>query len=85
MFVKCSEGVASFATPPAVSSLPITRLFHFKRSIVMAGLFCIFIVMTALGGLAISYFDALNDCDDDAIRTLDYDSEWDVVIGIKRK
>jgi len=51
----------------------------------MAGLFCIFIVMTALGGLASSYFDALNDCDDDDIRTLDYDSEWDVVIGIKRK
>jgi len=35
----------------------------------MAGLFCIFIVMTALGGLASSYFDALNDCDDDEIRT----------------
>jgi len=25
--------------------------------------------MTALGGLASSYFDALNDCDDDDIRT----------------
>ena len=41
--------------------------------------------MTALGGLASIYFDALNDCDDDDIRTLDYESEWDVVIGIKRK
>lgn len=25
--------------------------------------------MTALGGLASSYYDALNDCDDDEIRT----------------
>lgn len=35
----------------------------------MAGLFCIFLISTALYALASSYFDALNDCDDDEIRT----------------